>query len=101
MGKFVVVASVNEVKEGTGKLVEADGKEIALFNVKGSFFALSNTCAHMGSPLGEGKLDNNTVTCPWHHWQYDVKTGLCKNVPSAKVDAYKTKVENGKILVEV
>ena len=101
MGKFVAVANVKDINEGSGKVVEAEGKEIALFNIKGNFFATSNTCAHMGGPLGEGSLEQDIVTCPWHHWQYDVKSGACKNVTGAKVDCYKTKVEDGKVLVEV
>ena len=101
MGKFVVVANVNDIIEGSGKVVEAEGKEIALFKVNGNFFALTNTCAHMGGPLGEGSLEKEEVVCPWHHWRYNVKTGFCINVPGAKVDSYKAKVENGKVLVEV
>ena len=59
---FVEVAKVKDVKEGEGKVVSANGKEIALFNVDGQIFATTNTCLHKGGPLGEGMLDDSVVT---------------------------------------
>lgn len=58
-----------------------DGQQIALFNIAGEFYALDNVCPHMGGPLGDGEIEDCTVTCPWHGWQFDVKTGECINVP--------------------
>ncbi len=98
---FVEVAKVSDVKPGKGKVVKANGKELALFNVEGKFHAISNACAHRGGPLGEGSLDGNTVTCPWHGWKYDVKTGVCAVQASIKVQSFKTKVDGDKVLVEV
>ena len=98
---FVEVAKVSDVKPGKNKVVKAGGKEVALFNVDGKFHATSNTCLHRGGPLGDGSLGDSTVTCPWHGWQYDVKSGACKTNPSVKVETFKTKVEGDKVLVEV
>ena len=55
------VAKVDEMPAGAGKVVFAGDKPIALFNVNGTFFAIDNTCAHRGGPLGEGDLDGTTV----------------------------------------
>lgn len=52
-----------------------DGREIALFNVEDKIYALENACPHMGGPLGEGCLDKTVITCPWHGWSFDVRTG--------------------------
>ena len=79
---FVEVAKVSDVKPGHNKVVKAGGKEVALFNVDGKFHATTNTCLHRGGPLGEGSLSDSVVTCPWHGWQYDVKSGACKTNPS-------------------
>ena len=98
---FVEVAKVKDVKEGEGKVVSANGKEIALFNVDGQIFATTNTCLHKGGPLGEGMLDDSVVTCPWHGWKFNVKTGVSPVNPAAKVETYKVKVDGDKVLVEV
>ncbi|MBI3292383.1 MAG: Rieske 2Fe-2S domain-containing protein [Elusimicrobia bacterium] len=101
MGKFVKVASTQEIEPGMGSTVTADGEEIALFNVNGTFHAVHNTCVHRGGPLGEGSLEGQVVTCPWHGWQYDVTTGVSTVNPSAKVKKFNVKVEGTDVLVEV
>jgi len=63
---YVTVAKTSEIKDGRGKTISVSGKNIAIFNIKGSFFAVDDSCLHMGGPLGEGMLDQNVVTCPWH-----------------------------------
>jgi nitrite reductase (NADH) small subunit len=100
MADFMTVAKVSELKPGEVKVVEADGKTIALFNVGGKFHAIDNTCKHQGGPLGEGMCEGNIVTCPWHGWQYNVETG--ENVANAqvKVDIYDVKVEGEEIKVK-
>lgn len=97
---FVEAAKENDIKTGMGKPVNVNGIAIAIFNVDGNFYAIDNTCLHRGGPLGEGELDGKIVTCPWHGWQYDVTTGKNLMMPQG-VRTYKTKVENGKIFVEV
>jgi nitrite reductase (NADH) small subunit len=48
---------------------------LALFHVAGDFFVLDGVCPHQGGPLGKGSLCDHIVTCPWHGWQFDVRTG--------------------------
>jgi nitrite reductase (NADH) small subunit len=93
MSSFVSVAKVNDVPPGQGKTVQVAGKNIALFNVDGSFYAVDDTCLHRGGPLGEGELTGHLVTCPWHGWKYDVRTGISITNPAAKVNCYETKIE--------
>ena len=100
MADFVTVAKVNDLKPGEGKIVEANGKTIALFNVDGKFHAIDNTCKHQGGPLGEGTCDGNIVTCPWHGWQYDVTTGINSANPQVKVDTFEVKVEGDEVKVK-
>jgi nitrite reductase (NADH) small subunit len=64
MAEYVKVAQANEIEPNQGKLVELQGKKIALFNVDGRFHAIDNTCTHRGGPLSEGELDGDEVTCP-------------------------------------
>lgn len=99
MGEFVTVARTADVKSGSGFVAEVAGKVIAIFNIDGTYYAIDNTCVHRGGPLGEGDLEGDVVSCPWHGWQYDVKTGGCVGNPSAKVATYQVKVVGEDITV--
>lgn len=99
MGEFMRVAGTADVKPGAGTVVEVNGQAIALFNLDGTFYAIDNTCAHRGGPLGEGDVEGETVVCPWHSWQYNIKTGVSVNNPSACVKTYAVKVEGPDVKV--
>ena len=101
MPKFIPVATISGIPENQSKVVEVDGKLIALFNVKGTIYAVSHVCAHEGGPLGEGYLSEYLVTCPFHAWQYDVRDGKCVTVDGAKIASYPVKVEKETVLVGV
>jgi nitrite reductase (NADH) small subunit len=73
---LVRAARKDEVPVGTIREFQVDGNiSVAIANVDGKFYAISNTCLHRGGPLGQGTLSSQIVTCPWHGWQYDVTTG--------------------------
>ena len=99
MPNFVRVAGTGDLKPGENKAVNVNGTEVALFNVDGEFFAINNTCLHRGGPLGEGMLEGDVVTCPWHGWRYSVKTGANAMLPTAKVQTYQVKVEGNDVMV--
>ncbi len=101
MAEFTKVASTSEIPVGTGKVVDAGGKSIAVFNSEGTFYAIENTCKHQGGPLGEGSLSGTSVTCPWHGWEYDVTTGSCAMDSSITVQKFDVKVEGQDVLVSV
>lgn len=102
MPKTVQVAQTSELSPGSGKAVEADGRSIALFNVEGTFYAIDNTCTHRGGPLGEGELNGEIVTCPWHGANFNVKTGAVTRPPAGTgVLTLVVRVEAGDVLVEL
>ena len=101
MADFVRVAAVSDVEPGKVKQITVNGKTIALCNVGGTLYALDNVCVHRGGPLGEGYLDGDKVECPWHGWQYDVKTGTLAMDPGTKVPTFEVKVEGSDVLVAV
>lgn len=101
MADYVTIARTSDLQPGEGTIVDHDGQEIALFNAGGEFHAIDNTCCHRGGPLGEGELDDTTVTCPWHGWQYDVTSGDCLNVPQEGVDAYEVRIEGDAVQVRL
>ena len=77
--------------------------QIALFNVNGRFYCISNKCQHQGGPLSEGTLDEEkkVVTCPWHGWKYSIIDGKAPHKGGDSVDAYETKVIEDKIYVNL
>ena len=101
MANYVKVASVSQVAPGSGIVASVNDKEVAVFNVDGTFFAIDNVCKHRGGPLGEGELDGDTVTCPWHGWQYNVKTGVCLTKDGITMDRYDVRVVNEDIEIAV
>lgn len=111
-----VVASVDEIPSGGRKIVEAAGRSIGVFNLGGEFFALRNRCPHQGGPLCEGKLwgvieaavpgevhfsrEGEILTCAWHGWEYDIRTGQSWCDPSRlRVRSYNVRVEPGATIV--
>jgi nitrite reductase (NADH) small subunit len=99
MAEFVKVANLSDLAAGTAKTVEVNGKAIALYNVDGKIYATDDTCLHQGGPLGEGMLEADVITCPWHMWQYNVRTGENLDDQSLKVATYPVQVEGNDIKV--
>ena len=102
MSRLVKVAETKEVAPGTGMVVDADGRSIALFNVAGTFHAIDNTCTHEGGPLGEGELSGEVVACPWHGTEFNVKTGEALGpLTDEGVRSLPLKVQGSDVLVEL
>ena len=98
--EFVKVASASEIPPDKMKLVQYKGQPVCLANSKGKYYAIGNTCTHMGGPLAQGKLEDQIVECPWHGSRFDLATGQVKRGPAqAPEKAYEVKVEGSSILV--
>jgi nitrite reductase/ring-hydroxylating ferredoxin subunit len=97
----VRVAAVGEIAPGEGRVVEAGGHVLALFNVDGAYHCIDNACPHRGGPLGEGDLEGRVVSCPWHAWRWDVTSGANTNNPAVRVAAYPVTVADGGVFVEL
>ena len=102
MSEFMKAANTNEVAPGQAKLIQIRGQEIALFNVGGAFYAIDNSCTHVGGPLCEGELDGSEVTCPWHGAVFDVTTGNVLGPPAPEAVArYNVRTEGNDIYIEL
>ena len=99
MSEFVKVATIEELAPGECKSVEVSGSRIAFFNAAGKFYAMDDTCAHLGAPLGDGSLDGTIVTCPWHGWKYDVSTGACQANPRIQLTCYEVRVDGDDVTI--
>ena len=95
------VAEVADLGVGQAKVVDVDGRSVAVFNVEGRLYAIDNVCPHRGGPLGEGDLEGTIAICPWHGWRWDVTTGCNANNPAVKVACYPVTVEQGAVYVAV
>ncbi|MBV8055733.1 MAG: Rieske 2Fe-2S domain-containing protein [Deltaproteobacteria bacterium] len=101
MAQFIKAARRGDIPEGSGKIIEAGGRTLALFHSNGQFYAIDNACMHRGGPLGEGEVYGTRVVCPWHGWEYDFSTGCNVDDPSMKLACFAIKVEGEDILVEI
>jgi nitrite reductase (NADH) small subunit len=101
MPEKIKIANATDVPPGEARVVEAAGKPIALVNADGTFYAMDNTCLHRGGPLGEGDLEGTVLTCPWHGWRWDVRSGASVNNPAVKLSCFPVTVEGGSVYVEI
>jgi nitrite reductase/ring-hydroxylating ferredoxin subunit len=87
--------------EGSMAPVYPLGVNILLARVGGAVYALSGKCAHMACPLFTGRLEGYTIVCPCHDWRFDVRTGRFLNAPELGLTVYSTKLEAGKLFVNL
>ncbi|MDP9055335.1 MAG: Rieske (2Fe-2S) protein [Acidobacteriota bacterium] len=95
------IAALSELPDGELMEVVLDNRLYALCNVGGEVRAMSGVCPHHGGPLGQGGLEGSLVTCPWHAWPFDSKTGTCMFNDAVRVPTYSVRVEAGEILVDI
>ena len=104
MPKTVTVCELADLPPGQGKIVEAEGLEIGLFNCGGEIYAIEDRCSHDDGPLAEGEFDPEacTVECPRHGSLFDLKTGNPKTLPAyVPVETFPVFVEDGVVKLEV
>jgi nitrite reductase/ring-hydroxylating ferredoxin subunit len=99
--EFVTVAHVADIPPGQARQVTVDDRWVGLFNVDGEFHAVDNLCLHRGGPLCEGPMKNGIVTCPWHAWQYDVRTGVLVQDPVVGVTRHETRIVGDDVQVRL
>jgi nitrite reductase/ring-hydroxylating ferredoxin subunit len=98
----IKVATEEMLREGAGTVVIVEEMTLALFRVGGRCYAIENACPHRGGPLSEGEVKDHVVTCPWHGWTWDLRTGAnVRNPTLKKVLCFPVIVENGDVFVEL
>jgi nitrite reductase (NADH) small subunit len=101
MVNWIKLAPVADVPSAAAKEFVVEGRIIAMFNVDGTFYALDGVCPHQGGPLGKGELGGCIVTCPWHGWQFDVRTGQHQFNAQIVQPRFPVRVEDDWILVDL
>jgi nitrite reductase/ring-hydroxylating ferredoxin subunit/multimeric flavodoxin WrbA len=99
---WVDIGSTDELSGPPLKCVKVANRELAISLRDGQFGAVSNTCNHVGGPLGEGRLEGDYIVCPWHNWKFQRCSGVGEpGFERDRVPAYPVKVENGRVLVNL
>lgn len=98
-GPWVDVGDPASIPLNRARTVCANGERIAVFNDQGRISAVTNVCAHQGGPLGEGKVIDGCITCPWHGWQYRAHDGCSPPPFTEKITTYQVRVRAGRLQV--
>jgi len=85
-----------------GHFVKVEGRHVALFRLDDGFHAIDNLCLHHAGPLCEGQIDAlDEVTCPWHGWSYEIRTGRLVQDPKLGVSRHDVRVVDGDVQVRL
>ncbi len=98
---FLKVGALNLLPPGSAIHVEVGDDAVAVCNVGGTLYAIDGICPHSSGPLGYGALDGAILSCPYHGWEFDCRTGAFGGNEDLKLATYPVKVEGGEILVEL
>ena len=92
---------LEQIPLGQSLCLEMGEARVALFHEPDGLFAIDNLCPHRGAPLNDGFVVDGYVTCPWHQWQFQLKDGVCRNIPGPRVAAYPVEIRDGAIWIEL
>src|SRR6266498_2721589 len=95
MEQWIQVAQLSDIPPGGRKMLRLGDASISVFHIDGHLFAIDSVCPHQGGPLGEGVLDGEVLTCPWHDRSYNVRTGCA--IPTPSVRTYEIRVQDGQV----
>lgn len=102
MREVIKVATIDQIRPGQMRYVDLDGLPIALANVDGTIYAFSDSCRHEGGSLSSGVLRDEIVTCPWHGWAYNVRTGKSLIPPvGIRIQTYPVEIDDNDVFVVV
>jgi nitrite reductase/ring-hydroxylating ferredoxin subunit len=99
VSEFQHVARLDEIDPGALACVRVGEQDVALARVGDDVYAVDGHCVHLQGPLCEGRLDGYVLTCPWHGWQYDVRTGENEFDRAIRLETYPVTVEDGEVKV--
>jgi nitrite reductase (NADH) small subunit len=118
----VSVGSVNDFGDPGRKIVGFENFEVGVFKLDGEFYAYLNQCPHMGGPVCQGKMiakveeiiaeDKSSkgmtfsktklhIVCPWHAYEFDIRTGIHPGNPKARLRKVKVAVVDGEVMIAV
>jgi nitrite reductase/ring-hydroxylating ferredoxin subunit len=99
--KVALVGATADIPNGTRRVFDVDGLSVGVFHHSGQWFAMQNSCLHRGGPVCTGTLEGDTLTCPWHGYQYDVTTGELLLDRNAKLPTYRVELRGDQVYVHI
>jgi nitrite reductase/ring-hydroxylating ferredoxin subunit len=99
--KYHLLGEIGEIPSGSTKMFRLNGREIAVFHVNQDYFAFKNSCPHHGVELATAKIENGSIRCPGHGYQFDLKTGQCDRDPFLRASTYDLKIEGDQIFIRM
>lgn len=97
---FVFACEVDDILDNRAKIVTISGERVAIFKYEGQLSAVNNVCRHQGGPIGEGKIIDGCITCPWHGYQYLPGNGQSPPPFTEKVETYQIKLEGTQVFID-
>lgn len=97
--EFVYACDINDIKENRARIVTISGERVAIYKYEGQLSAVNNVCRHQGGPIGEGKIIDGCITCPWHGYQYLPGNGQSPPPFTEKLETYFLKVEGNQVFI--
>ncbi len=97
---FVEVCEVDRIAEKCATVISLSGERVAVFRYDGKVSAISNACQHQNGPLGEGRIIDGCVTCPWHGYQYQPESGAAPPPFKEKIPTFRVKIVKGSVFVD-
>ncbi|MEC4679456.1 MAG: Rieske 2Fe-2S domain-containing protein [Nitrospirota bacterium] len=94
---YVFIANLKDLPKGKGRVFKIQGKSLAVFRIDDRCFVINNICPHQGASLGNGRLKGFVVSCPWHHQQFDIRTGFGPDGGGYCVVNYDVQIDKGRV----
>ena len=101
MSKWVYLCRTDEVSEGRGMVVEADGTRLAVIRSGDSYSVLFDRCPHAGGSLGSGWVEEGAIVCPLHRWSFRLRDGRCLDVPGNSAHVIESRVASGQVFARL
>jgi len=102
MSEYTIVASVDEVQDGSTRLVEVDDRLVILSRIGDEYYCIDDICTHDGGTLSDGPHEGCEIACPRHGARFDLRTGKALSMPATQDTAsHQVKVENGSIMIRL
>ena len=101
MRDFVSVGHTADFPFGQGRMAVVNGRHVAIFRLDDGYFAIDNLCLHQAGPLCDGLIEQGVVTCPWHGWSYDIRTGILVQDGKVGVSRHNVRVVDGTVQVQL
>ncbi len=95
------VCPSGDLKDSEPRGIQVDGRSVVLLKIKDEVHAFSGTCPHRGGPLSAGFVNGQCIVCPWHGWEFDLKSGMYKGAPGVGIDIYPAKLEDGYVVADL